>query len=112
MTGLQWEYEQTAQAVLAKRHRSLQIFARPTEKVARQLNERPRKTFAYETPAEKFQVCVAANSRTHIQKWTLLQLNFCKILEQPIWCSLGYNDVFVASKDNETAVLVRCSYIA
>ncbi len=31
-------------------------------KVARQLNERPRKTLQYETPAEKFQACVAATS--------------------------------------------------
>jgi len=31
-------------------------------KVARQLNERPRKTLEYETPAEKFQACVAATS--------------------------------------------------
>ena len=31
-------------------------------KVARQLNERPRKTLHYETPAEKFQACVAATS--------------------------------------------------
>ena len=31
-------------------------------KVARQLNERPRKTLHYATPAEKFQACVAATS--------------------------------------------------
>jgi IS30 family transposase len=30
--------------------------------IARQLNERPRKTFLYRTPAEKFAECVAATS--------------------------------------------------
>tara|TARA_R110000787_G_scaffold23762_3_gene67715 strand:- start:131280 stop:131501 length:222 start_codon:yes stop_codon:yes gene_type:complete len=28
-------------------------------KIARQLNERPRKTFQFETPTEKFDQCVA-----------------------------------------------------
>jgi IS30 family transposase len=30
------------------------------DKVARQLNERPRKTLSFESPAERFETCVAS----------------------------------------------------
>ncbi len=41
-------------------YRPVYLQSVPTKKVARQLNEWPMKTLNYETPADKFNVCVAA----------------------------------------------------
>jgi hypothetical protein len=49
----------TAATILPERHRLIgsQVHL---NKVARQLNERPRKTLQFETPAERFDACVAS----------------------------------------------------
>jgi hypothetical protein len=36
------------------------VHSQTYNKVARQLNERPRKTLTFETPAERFNACVAS----------------------------------------------------
>jgi len=39
--------------------------------MTRQLNERPRKTLEFETPASRFSACVASTSWSHHPKRTL-----------------------------------------
>jgi len=54
------EYQWPVEAILSKGHRLVGAFASPSEQVARQLNERPRETLQFETPAERFDACVAS----------------------------------------------------
>jgi IS30 family transposase len=58
--GSEREYQWPAETVLSKGHRLVGAFASPSEQVARQLNERPRETLQFETPAERFNACVAS----------------------------------------------------
>ena len=44
-----------------RRERDLSVYLRAyLNKVARQLNERPRETLGFETPVERFNACVAS----------------------------------------------------
>ena len=53
---------QSASAVLAEGD-DLSVYSQAQlNKVARQLNERPRKTLGFATPAERFNACVASTT--------------------------------------------------
>ena len=48
------------ETVLSKGHRFIAALASPSDQAARRLNERPRETLQFETPAERFNACVVS----------------------------------------------------
>ena len=54
------EHQWSTEAVLPEGHRPIGALTSHLNKVARQLNERPRETLQFETPAERFNACVAS----------------------------------------------------